>query len=234
MLAQRVLWLGVVSLVVLCWNPVPAGAAMYGFTPVSFNSGAAAYAVVPQLSLDVTQSGSQVLFTFANDGPVASTIAATYFDDGAGVLDSLLTPINGPGVSFGSGGNPANLPAPMVPYHFGANFWATADAPKGLGGKGVDNTGEFVTIPFTLADAKSLADLVAALDAGLANPTSTIGALRVGIDVHAIDMAGLSDAFILAPGRATVPGAVHTPLPGAVILAMLGLSAAGIRLRRFA
>ncbi len=226
MLAKRALWLGVVSLAVLCWNPVSAEAAMYGFAPVSFNSGAAAYAVAPQLSLDVTQLGSQVLFTFANDGPVASTITGTYFDDGAGVLDSLLTPINGPGVSFGSGGNPANLPAPMDPYHFGANFWATANPPEGLGGKGVDNTGEFVTIPFTLEDDKSFTDVLAALDAGVADPTSTIDTLRVGIHLQSIGTAGLSDAFMLTP--------VRTPLPGAVLLGLLGLSAAGLKMRRFA
>ncbi len=226
MLARRVLWLGVASLVVLCWNLVPAEAAMYGFTPVSFNSGAAAYAVAPQLSLDVTQSGSQVLFTFANDGPVASTITGMYFDDGAGVLDSILAPIDGAGVSFGLGGHPANLSAPTVPYHFGADFWATANAPKGLGGKGVDNTGEFVTIPFTLESEETFADVLAALDADLADPTSTIGTLRVGMHVQSIGTASRSDAFILTP--------VQTPLPGAVILGLLGLSAAGLKMRRLA
>ncbi len=226
MLAKRVWWLGAVSVVVLCWNRVPAEAAMYGFTPVSLNPGADAYAVAPQLSLDVAQSGSQVLFTFANDGSVASTITGTYFDDGAGVLDSLLTPLNGPGVRFRSGGSPGNLPAPMDPYHFGADFRATAKAPKGLGKNGVDYTGEFVTIPFTLEDEKGFADVLAALGAGLADPTATVGTLRVGIHVQSIGTCGRSEAFILTP--------VHTPLPGAVILGMLGLGVAGLNMRRLA
>ena len=224
MLTRRVLWLGVVSFVALCWKAAPSSAAMYAFTPVSFNSGAIANAVAAQFSLDVTASGSHALFTFANNGSVASAITGTYFDDGAGVLDSILTPLNGSGVYFRLGGNPANLPAPMDPYRFGANFWATAKAPKGLGKNGVDNMGEFVTIPFTLESGKSFADVLAALDAGLTDPTSTIGSLRVGIHVQSIGTTGQSDAFMLTP--------VHTPLPGAVLLGLLGLSAAGLELRR--
>lgn len=227
MLVRRMLLLATISLGTLYWSAGPARADMFRFTPITFNSGTDAYAVAPQLSLDVTQSGSQVLFTFANDGPVASTITGTYFDDGAGLLASLLTPINGSGVSFKSGGNPTNLPAPMDPYHFGANFWATAKSPKGLGDNGVDNTGgEFVTIPFALEEEKSFADVLAALGTSVADPTSTIGTLRVGIHVQSIGTTGLSDAFVLTP--------VHAPLPGAALLGVLGLGAAGLRLRRFA
>jgi len=226
MLARRVWWFGTLLVVALCWRPGPAGAALYGFTPISFHSGAAATAVAAQLSLDVTQSGSHVLFTFANDGPVPSTITGTYFDDGTGVLDSLLTPIDGPGVSFRAGGSPANLPAPKVPYHFEADFWATAKTPAGLGKKGVDNTGEFVTVPFTMEDGKSFANVLAALGAGLADPTCGTDTLRVGIKVQAIGTAGTSDSFLLAPAPA--------PLPGALILGLLGLGAAGLRMRRLA
>ena len=226
MLARRVLWIGAVFSAALGWGPGPARAALYGFTPISFHSGAAANAVAAQLSLDVTRSGSQALFTFTNDGPVPSTITGTYFDDGVGILDSLLTPIDGPGVSFRAGGSPANLPAPNVPYHFGADFWATAKSPAGLGKKGVDNTGEFVTIPFTLEYGRSFADVLAALDAGVANPTSRLDTLRIGMKVQAIGTAGASDAFLLAPAPA--------PIPGALILGLLGLSAAGLKMRRFA
>jgi len=226
MLAKRVLWFGAVFSVALCWRPGPAGAALYGFTPVSFHSGAAASAVAAQLSLEVTPSGSHALFTFTNDGPVPSTITGTYFDDGAGVFDSLLTPIDGPGVSFRAGGSPANLPAPNVPYHFGADFWATAKTPTGLGKKGVDNTGEFVTIPFTLEDGRSFADVLAVLDEGLADPTSSVDTLRIGIKVQSIGTAGTSDAFLLA--------LAPVPLPEALILGLLGLTAAGLKMRRFA
>ena len=220
------LWFGAVCLVALCWQVAPAGAALYGFTPVSFNSGAAANVVAAQLSLDVTQLGSYALFSFVNDGPVTSTITGTYFDDGAGVLDSLLKPVNGPGVNFRLGGTPANLPAPQVPFHFRADFWATANAPKGLGKKGVDNTEEIVTVPFMLESGENFADVLTALDAGLADPTSTGGTLRVGIHVQSIDTCGQSDAFILVP--------VHAALPRAVILGLLGLSVAGLMMRRLA
>lgn len=223
MLARRVLSLIAIFFVAQGWPAAPVRAALYGFTPVPFDASAATNAVAAQLSLDVTGSGSHVFFTFSNSGSVPSTVTGTYFDDGAGVLDSLLTPINGPGVSFRRGGSPANLSAPTVPYHFGADFWATANDPKGLGKKGVDNTGEFVTIPFTLENAKSFADVLAALDAGLADPASTIGTLRVGIRVQSIGTACQSDAFLLTP--------VHAPLPGAVLLGLLGLGAAGLKMR---
>ena len=226
MLAKRVLWFGAVCLVALCWQVAPAGAALYGFTPVSFNSGAAANAMAAQLSLDVTQLGSYALFSFVNDGPVTSTITGTYFDDGAGVLDSLLKPVNGPGVNFRLGGTPANLPAPQAPYHFRADFWATANAPKGLGKKGVDNTGEIVTLPFTLESGRSFTDVLTALGAGQADPTSTGGTLRVGIHVQSIGTADTSDAFLLTPADA--------PLPGALVLGLLGLSIAGLTMRRLA
>jgi hypothetical protein len=226
MSARNGLLLGAVSLVALCWNATPAGAALYGFTPVSFHSGSAANAVAAQLSLEVVPSGPNALFTFMNDGPVQSTITGTYFDDEAGILDSLLAPLNGPGVRFKSGGAPANLPAPTVPYHFQADFRATAKSPRGLGKNGVDNPGELVTIPFALEGGKSFADVLAAVNAGLGDPTCTAGSLRVGIHVQSIGTADESDAFILT--------GAHAPLPGAVLLGMIGLSAAGLALRRFA
>jgi hypothetical protein len=44
--------------------------------------------------------------------------------------------------------------------------------------------------------------------------------LRIGIHVQAIGISGNSDSFIM------------TPVPGAVILGMLGLSVAGWKLRK--
>jgi len=46
-------------------------------------------ALASQLSLEVAQSGSHTLFTFGDNGPMASTITGTYFDDGAVILDLL-------------------------------------------------------------------------------------------------------------------------------------------------
>jgi hypothetical protein len=226
MLARRLRWLGAVSLAALCWNAVPAAAARYGFTPVSFTSGVVASAVAAELSLGVTHSGSYALFALTNDGPVPSTIIGTCFDDGAGVRDSMLVPIDGSGAGFGSGGSPASFPVPNLPYQFDASFWATADAPQDLGKQGVDNTGELVTIPFTLESERGIAEVLAALDAHLADPNSTVGALRVAGCVQSMGTTGQGDALVLAP--------VHTGLLGAVLLGFLGLIPAGLGMRRLA
>lgn len=227
MLTKRVPFFGVVSLVALGLSATPARADLYGFIPISHNSGSEADVVARQLSFSVTQDesdASKVLFTFTNSGPMPSTIKGVYFDDGAGVIGSQLPPINGPGVSFVSDGTPDHLSAPSA-YQFD-DFWATAKNPAGLGKKGVD-VGEWVTIPFTLAGEKTFDDLVRALDLGAADPTVAERTLRVGIHVGSIGTSGQSDAFIDPPTTVV-------PLPGAFLLGMLGLSAAGWRLRKSA
>jgi hypothetical protein len=223
MLTKGMPLFSVVSLAVLCLSAVPARAGLYGFIPVTHHSGSVADAVAGQFSFTVAQSASDVLFTFANSGPMPSSIAGVYFDDGAGILDSLLAPINGSGVRFKSGGKPRNLSAPRG-YDFTADFWATAKESKGRGKNknGVD-PGEWVTIPFTLESGKTFGDLLSALELGAANLTEAAGTLRVGLYVRSIGTSGKSDAFI-----------DPVPLPGAFVLGVLGLSAAGWRLRKSA
>jgi hypothetical protein len=202
-------------------------AEMYGFFPITASSTLRAD-VADQLVLEVTGVGPEVRFTFTNEGPIESFIGQTYFDDAAGVLNLMSAPINGPGVEFIiPGGGSANLPGGNgAPYHFTTDFKAGADE-LGLDKDGVD-IHENVTIPFSLKSGKSLSDVIAALNAGATDPTDGTGTLRIGIHVQSLGGAGgLSDAYLLTP-----PPAV--PVPGAVILGLLGMSLAGWRLRRFA
>ena len=205
-----------------------AQAEMYGFQLVP--PGNTDGSVAAQLSLEVTEDSPNVLFTFRNNlapgpvvaSPLQSSITEVYFDDNAGALSSLsliagplaldwATPIpNGPG-DLPGGTN-------LTP-EFHANFTAGAEAPPA--GNGV-HPGEYVQIGFT--HALSFAEIIAALNAGAGDPSPSTGTLRVGMHVQGIGTSGASDGFVLT----------RVPVPGALLLGMLGLGAAGWRLRRFA
>ena len=234
---RKVLWLYTVSLAGLCCA-VPARADLFGFqlvpvTPIHTDGSVAA-----QLSLEVTDASPYVLLTFRNnlapgsvvDDPLQSSITQAFFDDRAGVLGSLVLDFpSSAGVSFDAEQGPSNLPSgnSLTP-DFETDFWAGATSGKGgVAGNGV-NPGEYVQIQFE--PGTSYADLLAALYLGAGDPTAGEGTLRVGIHVQQlIDATGgtTSDAFILTPP-------VVTPVPAALMLGMLGLGAAGWRLRRFA
>lgn len=245
MLAKRVYVYAVLMAACLCLSNVRAD--MFGFMPISHNAGATADAVAAQLSLEVTQSGPNVLFTFRNNlapgfvvpSPLQSSITGAWFDDRADILSSLMGISNGTGVSLSPGGNPDNLPSgnnltPPFGHPTGqgnkrvADFWATADSPTAS--KGV-NAGEQFGLSFSYVAPADLATVLAALNAGAGNPTADTDTLRIGIHVQQlIPPTGgpvTSDAFVLTP-----PPAV--PVPAAVLLGVLGLTTAGCRLRRFA
>ena len=77
-----------------------ARAATYGFQCITNNSLTDAAIGEAQLFVDVTDpGGDQVLFTFINDGPEASSITDVYFDDGA-LLGLAAIDNSDPGVSF--------------------------------------------------------------------------------------------------------------------------------------
>lgn len=202
--------------------------------------------VINQLSIDVTDSTwtdgtgvvhNQALFTFYNIGAVDSTITGIYFDDGsllgiAGILDG----VEGDGVDFSAPATPSELPGNKnanPDFVTTVNFSADADSPTGLGGDGVD-LGESVGILFDLQAGKTFNDVIAAIHAGFAlnpgdNPDDPIDTLRIGLHVQAIATAydedgnlGGSQSYVL------------TPVPGAVILGLLGLGVVGIKLRKFA
>lgn len=190
--------------------------------------------VAEQLVIDVTGDDDYVSFTFYNNydpyngaiiSPVIpSSITDIYFADGELFdidPDHPVVISQSTGVAYGAGANPKNpkFPSPIV--------WTTffsADSEAGEPGvmlNGVNeyptyNDNEWVTIGFPLFDGVGIDDVIFALN----NPYSDTG-LLIGLHVQGIGSGSDSDWFV-------------TPVPGAVILGLLGLGIAGIKLRRFA
>jgi hypothetical protein len=223
-------FLTIIILAFFVVNAHSAKAEMFGFEPITANS-ADRYTMALQLSCELTSPASnQVLFTFYNDGPSGSaydvatalsgSIAEIYFDS-RGVLSSgILSLVEPSGVNFDivnvvskPGGPKPNLPgaenaSPSFSTSIG-NYAAAAVSPAPSNGV---NSGEYLGILFN----GSLTDVLAAINDG---------SLRMGLHVTGIN-GGTSDSYINT--RTTVP------VPGAVLLGLLGLTAAGIKLRKYA
>jgi hypothetical protein len=80
-------------------------AIQYGFDNITNNNALNSAIGEAQLRLDVTESGSQILFTFSNTGPAASSITDIYFDDEVPLL-SYASFIQSSGVDFTVGATP--------------------------------------------------------------------------------------------------------------------------------
>ena len=220
MIKKRTLFL-IICVAVLCISTAQTRAAMM-FEYISNNSGLADD-IVPQLSMIVTDAGSnQVLFTFYNSGGITASISDIYFDDGSLLgISSIVEPA---GVDFET----STLFAPALPqgnlldpdFVTTAGFWA-ATIPPPTGTWGVD-AGESVGILFNLDSGKTYQNVLAALGQGFID-ASVAGSLRIGINVQIPGGTGaLSDSFILVP------------VPAAVLLGILGLGVVGIKLRKYA
>ncbi len=218
-----------------------AQAELFGFEAISDNSGESG-TMAAQLSVDITDpGGDQVLFTFYNDGPLSSIydvpfpldgvvteVYLEYFVDvgGAeGVLGGLAAIQDNPseGVAFyspttGSFPEGGGLNPPFdVTYAY--DFSAAAEPPPATWG--VD-PGESLGLLYDIESGKTFADVLAAINQGFENPLTEVS-LRVALHVQKLGEDNeYSDGFILVP------------MPGAVILGMLGLCVAGLKLRRFA
>ncbi|MBN1361369.1 MAG: hypothetical protein JW993_12295 [Sedimentisphaerales bacterium] len=192
----------------------------YGFGRISDNG---SVDVAYQLFVDVTNDGygsDQAFFRFRNEGPVASSICDVYFDDFDDAEDRTLAGIaeivNGPGVSFSQWARPRNLSGgAALSFYTTEGLSADSDTPVATWGV---NPGEWLGIVFDLQ--KDFSSVIGALNTGAANPLRT-DSLRIGIHVQGLP-DDESDLF------------VHAPVPGALLLGMLGLGAAGLRLRKHA
>ncbi len=229
MWAAKALLFAIISFGVLGWGAVPARAELFGFMPITSNSDGE---VAQQLSVDVSAAGGVASFTFYNDllpglivtDPLASSITRAYFDDrtSSGLLTDFTGISGSAGVSF------AEVPSGNLPggndLLDAFNFSFGAEATQGKGGvanHGVDPE-EYVTLTFSMSEGATQEDLIAALTAGAGNVLNAAGTLRIGIHVQGIGED--SDSFVLTR--------LHAPVPEAVLLGLIGLTAAGLKLRR--
>jgi hypothetical protein len=208
----RVLRNMVMAVLALGWilSPVAASAVSYGFDCITSNTPGDCTIGESQLSVDVTDAGSsQVLFTFLNAGPQASSIADVYFDDGALLgIASLLNTVGF--VEFSTGASPPELPsANNASPAFVTTVGFSADSDPPVQPMGV-NPGESLGILFDLQAGKTFADVIAQL---------ATGELRIGIHVQGFSSGG-SESL------------VNVPEPGTGALLGLGLAAVGATRRR--
>ena len=216
-----------ILILIVCLIAAPTEADLYSFAQITNNTSTS---VGAQLCVDVSSYGTnQVLFRFYNDGPagslydvavpIYSSICDVYFDDGA--LLGIAAIDNPTGVLFSQLATPKNLCGGQnlsPPFETTSGFSADSDSPVQPNGV---NPGEYVGIVFNLEPNKDFDDVISAINLGFSNPWLE-DSLRIGIHVQAIGISGNSDSFIM------------TPVPGAVILGMLGLSVAGWKLRKLA
>lgn len=209
---NRILFL---SLFLLLSAGVPAFADSLSFDVINDNG---CDDLSGQLAVDVAPYGTdQVLFTFTNNGEIASVIAAVYFDDTNGLLTNvglidkddvgIYGEYGSAGVDFSMGGNPSDLPSGGNAGFF-SDSTQTADSPAPKNGIN-NNAGEWLGVYF---DVASFEGVVNALN---------IGDLRIGLHVTGIAPNGGSESYVN-----------HVPEPTTIILlgtALIGLAAIGRR-----
>jgi hypothetical protein len=221
-----------IFILIVCLIAAPTKADLFGFARITSNT---SDPVGAQLCVDVSSYGTtQVLFRFYNDGPalspydvespILSSICDVYFDDGA--LLGIASIDNPTGVSFSQLATPKDLSGGQnlsPPFVTTLGFSADSDPPVEHYGV---NPGESVGIVFDLQDGKTFGDVIRAINVGFCPSLYYDGqnwsedSLRIGIRVQAIGDSGDSDSFIM------------TPIPGAVLLGMLGFCVAGLKLRK--
>jgi hypothetical protein len=156
-----------------------------------------------QLWLDVSGSGSNVVFTFHNNGPQACSITDVYFDYAqlSGATASIDAADSSSGVSFSPGATPPNLPGAQ--NWFEVSYSADSNSPVMRNGV---NPYEYLVIDFNFTNGITLNDIIAALNSNT---------MITGIHVQGFSNGG-SESFVTTP-----PAPV--PEPSTMILIGTGL-----------
>lgn len=197
-----------------CLAAVPLQAQVtFSFDNISANVVADADIGEAQLQVTVSDAGGQVLFTFTNSGPDASSITAVYFDDGS--LFGIASIDNSDaGVAFTQLASPGNLPSAnsaSPPFVTTVGFSADSDSPVQPNGV---NPGESLGILFDL-NGGTFADVLLELASG---------DLRIGIKVQGYSGGG-SESFVNnGPVNGGPNGPVNgVPEPATIFLLGMGL-----------
>ena len=209
-LFSRIVFLTVLMFVLAA---APAGAATYGFYSITNTIEDDAYIGESQLFVDVTNpGGNQVLFTFRNEGPEASSICDVYFDNG--IFSSLLgiaeIDNSSSGVMFSQDASPGNLPgANNVAPPFVTMQGFSLDSDPSVSHNGV-NPGEWLGILFNLQDGNYFDNVLTELGNRK---------LRIGLHVQAFDSGG-SESFINNNNPVPIPASVL--LLGSGLIGLVG------------
>ena len=211
---KRLILIAVVLATIAATGPVYANVT-YSFDCITNNKPGDAVIGEAQMFVDVDAYGSsQVLFTFRNLGPAASSITDVYFDDGALLgIAGIINTVNK--VRFSEQATPADLPGRNnVSPLFQTSEGFSADSDPAVQPNGV-NPGESLGIIFSLqtSPAKTFADVL--------NDLETAD-LRIGIRVQGFADGG-SESFV---NNGIIPA------PGAILLGSIGIGLVGWLRRR--
>jgi hypothetical protein len=208
----------VLSIFILVLLPMAAIATTitYDFYAISTNNPTDCATGAAQFKMDVSDSGSNVVFKLYNTGPLSSSMTQFYFMDntvgGLLVYPADSTPIgNGPGVNivYTATGN-----LPGISDYLGdfpaVNYRGQAASQGGVPANGVQS-GEYVNFTFALSGAHVFADVITALNFG---PNLPVGGFLVGVHGQSLAPGLGSCSYVQMP---------QTPIPGSLLLLSSGV-----------